>query len=586
MRNLPIVTLLAGLALLMAGCRHTPDPRLARAEALMDERPDSALAILDSVVPSSLRGGGDRALHAMLLTMARDKNYLDPTDDSLISVAVDYYRTHDDPLRSAISSYYQGRVYYLKGNPALAVTSYARAKDVAELNGLHFWAGMACRGISIICRESYNAEDALVYARRELEHHRKSRVQPFLDYAQYDYGLALYNRKEYDSALLIAESLVDTATLKEDAGMMYGALQLKEMSLASKGRRGEALAILRQLLSHPYAQNQDSVDYGQLLYETGEEERAMRWLDSVSDQGWTMTHYLRSLHLAREGNFREALQEMRSFDSINVVEYKRAVSNTVMSDLDNFHTLNRQLDQASIRELRLRNTLILVLGAGVLLTVILLFRRRMMRHRREMSYAREVTGELRRALGEYEARQKASSELASRLRDTISRLEADAGDNLRVTGELREALAKAEARETQVSGLLSVLRETECDFLDEVGRIAGSNLGTERVNPKLVVILSKFLTAYSKDGDKVGKLEEYADLMHSGIVGAFRAEPLHLKEADYRLFLYSVLGFSTATITLLLGEDKADKVYNRRYRIKAKVQELPEERRGTYDQYL
>ncbi|MBD5290373.1 MAG: hypothetical protein HDS26_06785, partial [Bacteroides sp.] len=70
------------LTLLVAGCGGGVDrARLERAETLMDARPDSSLQILDSIDASRLRGG-DRALYALLLTQARDKNYLDLSNDS------------------------------------------------------------------------------------------------------------------------------------------------------------------------------------------------------------------------------------------------------------------------------------------------------------------------------------------------------------------------------------------------------------------------------------------------------------------------------------------------------------------------
>ncbi len=585
-----LLPLLAALTLLLAGCSHRPDPRLARAEALMDERPDSALAILDSVHPSSLRGGGDRALHAMLLTEARDKNYLDPTDDSLISVAVDYYRTHDDPLRSAISSYYQGRVYYLRDSLPAALVSYLRAKDIAERNGLHFWAGMSCRGVADTYRRVGNYGAQLTYARKQKDHTLRSGRSPYVGYALTDYAWALHNAHNTDSALAVLDQAIDTAIVRNDRGLYHQALRYRSQCLLAEDRYREAYPMLKELWESRVALSMDSLNLAWCMASLGDLDKALEMVDTIEGDGRPLREILLVRRHKATGDYRKAVEVMERLDSVTGESQEQTESSTLSYYLESHYDLSRRLDEAMRQRDRLRYLLsLLSLGVVVVLlgsVAFMTYRRRRRRLELRLALAEQLRLELRRSLGEYEARQKASSEVASQLRETISRLEAEAGDHSRVTGELREALAKAEARETQVSGLLSILRETECDFLDEVGRIAASNLGAEKVNAKLAVILRKFLTAYSKDGDKIGKLEEYADLMHSGVVGAFRAEPLHLKEADYRLFLYSVLGFSTATITLLLGEDKADKVYNRRYRIKAKVQELPEERRARYDQYL
>ena len=84
------------LSSLLAGCGGGVDrARLERAKTLMDARPDSSLQILDSIDASRLRGG-DRALYALLLTQARDKNYLDLSNDTIINEAVDYYGREED----------------------------------------------------------------------------------------------------------------------------------------------------------------------------------------------------------------------------------------------------------------------------------------------------------------------------------------------------------------------------------------------------------------------------------------------------------------------------------------------------------
>ncbi len=87
--------------LLLTGCN---DPKsvtdaLARAEALMNEYPDSAWAVLNTFSPDEMRQNRTRALYALLYTQAQDKTYRDETNVSLISIAVDYYLNTDDVRR-------------------------------------------------------------------------------------------------------------------------------------------------------------------------------------------------------------------------------------------------------------------------------------------------------------------------------------------------------------------------------------------------------------------------------------------------------------------------------------------------------
>ena len=85
---------------------------LHRAEALMNESPDSAWTLLNTISPDEMGQNRNRAFYALLYTQAQDKTYRDETDDSLISIAVDYYRHTDDARRKFLSYYYKGRVHF------------------------------------------------------------------------------------------------------------------------------------------------------------------------------------------------------------------------------------------------------------------------------------------------------------------------------------------------------------------------------------------------------------------------------------------------------------------------------------------
>ena len=78
---------------------------LHRAEALMNEYPDSAWTLLNTISPDEMEQNRNRALYALLYTQAQDKTYRDETNDSLISVAVDYYRNTEDVRHKFLFSF-------------------------------------------------------------------------------------------------------------------------------------------------------------------------------------------------------------------------------------------------------------------------------------------------------------------------------------------------------------------------------------------------------------------------------------------------------------------------------------------------
>ena len=86
------------ITLALTACTDSPvDARLDLADSLMESRPDSALTILDSISAADLRGDAQKARHALLLSMALDKNYIDTTTFDVLQPAIDYYPRHGSP---------------------------------------------------------------------------------------------------------------------------------------------------------------------------------------------------------------------------------------------------------------------------------------------------------------------------------------------------------------------------------------------------------------------------------------------------------------------------------------------------------
>ncbi|MDE5623063.1 MAG: hypothetical protein K2I62_00330 [Alistipes sp.] len=129
------------LAVACGGPRHIRQ-QLDRAEILMDEHPDSALKILNPMDRRALENPRTKARHALLLSQALDKNYIDVDNDSLIGEAVRYYSRCGSDVERAKAHYYYAVV---KGNAAesgtaikalLTAREYVEKTDDARMKGL------------------------------------------------------------------------------------------------------------------------------------------------------------------------------------------------------------------------------------------------------------------------------------------------------------------------------------------------------------------------------------------------------------------------------------------------------------------
>lgn len=105
-------------------CRET----LSQMESYIEERPDSALAVLKQMNASELSGKEEKAKHALLYSMALDKNVIDKTDFEVLQPAIDYFENKGGSATDKMRTYYyQGRIYQNQGNDALAMECFVSA---------------------------------------------------------------------------------------------------------------------------------------------------------------------------------------------------------------------------------------------------------------------------------------------------------------------------------------------------------------------------------------------------------------------------------------------------------------------------
>ncbi|MCD7849948.1 MAG: tetratricopeptide repeat protein [Parabacteroides sp.] len=104
-------------------------PLLQEAETLMGSQPDSSLCLLESVQSPEKLSTEEYATWCLLVTQARDKNYVEHTSDSVIEVAVRYFEKRKDPHRKAQAYYCQGRVLSDLDASEEALDAYLKAKE-------------------------------------------------------------------------------------------------------------------------------------------------------------------------------------------------------------------------------------------------------------------------------------------------------------------------------------------------------------------------------------------------------------------------------------------------------------------------
>ena len=182
----------------------------ARVEAVMDEHPDSALAMLDSVASEmDTYSKAQRMRYELLHAKAQNKAYVDFTSDSIMKEVVAYYDAHGTANEQVEAHYLLGCVYRdLKESP-MALQCYLDATEKADTLSADCDYGMLMRVWGQIANEF--DRQAMPYKELEALEHVRYCARKCNDTLSYIIGVEL-DRRAYVYA---ADTSMATARYKE-----------------------------------------------------------------------------------------------------------------------------------------------------------------------------------------------------------------------------------------------------------------------------------------------------------------------------------------------------------------------------------
>lgn len=162
--NILFISFAASLCLF--SCQGNSLSLLSQVESYINDRPDSARAVLEAMDVRNLRSDRAKAKHALLYSMALDKNYIDLENDSIINVAVRYYKKYGTSEEKMKSYYYLGRIHSNARNYDEAMKCFQEALDSSGQTPDHYFLELIFSAMSDVNSWNYNASQALFYAQK------------------------------------------------------------------------------------------------------------------------------------------------------------------------------------------------------------------------------------------------------------------------------------------------------------------------------------------------------------------------------------------------------------------------------------
>lgn len=220
---------------------------LDKAEEIMNEKPDEALVLLDSLSTSEVKSRAAYARLSLLRSIALDKNIVDTSDISIILPALKYYENHGSRLDKARTYFYYGRVLQNGGDDDGALEAMSKAELYAEQTSDLYLRGLIADAIG----RTYDGNDedsaAVKYYNEALEcfdsiGSRKNRM-----YMLEIISCFYMKTGKYEKSVRYAEEALKAAVeLNDTTEMISMAVNLSDAYCAS-GNLGSASDVIRKI---------------------------------------------------------------------------------------------------------------------------------------------------------------------------------------------------------------------------------------------------------------------------------------------------------------------------------------------------
>lgn len=543
------IALLFVMIVTLAGCKSRQDKIMDRAEGIMLQHPDSARALLESIQLEELSSDSRKARHTVLLTEARYKTFEDDTVAGPISKAADYYNGDlKSPYRMK-AYYYKSNILYNTKKGGEALINLMHSEKTAFLRQDTLWLGLIHGEIGRNFANMNNPAASIPWLEMAVSELTGKRNNYYLsDYVlllakeYYNYALSSDNNCQdfSEKAIEQAKILKEIAIQENDHEYLYHVKKIIADCLILQDKLPEAKSILINMEDslYMYMTPHDYVNLGELYLEDNNIVKAKACQDSVARLDPKRMSLMAAI-ARKEGNYEEAFNYLLRNQIYNQQDYKEWMQRE-QSDIlyDNFRLTTRNF------EITIKNqNLWIALLCCILVIICIAVAYQHNRSKKEKRKILNQAEDLRTVISTLEEKNKESQNLAEAIEEVKEVLKSALSEQFNVLDDLT-------AKYYEVKDMSS----RQSQFFRMIENLISSVQEDEKITEKMAGIVDRHL---------------------DGLMSSLKTDLPNVTKNDYRIFLFTVLGFSAKSISVF--EDvEIDKVYRRKYSLKKKLEKLPE----------
>ena len=441
---------------------------LRTADSLMEEHPDSALAILKRDSLEICRSGKDfRLWYALSRTEADDKCYILHVSDSAIRIAAGCYDSYGSALQRVRADYLLGRVYcdmHLYGH-ALTSFNKAIAVDAENDSVINRYKARAATWAGYVYEVEGLHKDALRYNKLAYGYAKKAGAQVTEIYSLRDIGRSYRDLNRNDIAIPYYQQAAKKAKAIDDANLYNMVMEELAGIYIEEGRLDEAYAALntkflattdKDIASHYYIWAMYFGKIGQLDSAVAYDKRGMIYSEISIKRDVSLD--LARL-LTKQGKRDEAMEYYEKYsvysDSVEASELKE--TSDMLSQVEKSIDVERKNAVLASSQLRLAAVMSILVVVVVIASVALLgmYLKRKRKQREQLERVRRYR--LERSMKE--------KQRAQQNKERIALLENELTASNQTLSELRQELIRNEAEMLKYKDALTAFEQKHGELL-------------------------------------------------------------------------------------------------------------------------
>ncbi len=520
-------------------------------ETFINERPDSALTILDSFDTSLLENKSVWAHHSLLHAQAKDKCYIDETNDSLMTQVVNYYEGKRDKEKLFKAYYYLGRIQYNAGDYAESMLSYTKAEQLIDKIDDDFIKGLLYAQLGMLHQKYYDYPNSIKAYNTAQKYYESAEKITHQYFTMLNIGYILHEQKEFVQAEKVYLNVMNWAYDNNIISLCHEAIEYLITLYDETGRTQLSIDLINS--------KHDILDPNSLhiihskAYANAVSGKHSAY-DIILNEGWTqcynivdtVNNYFYEFYIAKMlGHYKEALEKYEIIYGIQDSLTRISIEQPLLSVKNKFLQTENAYMQLQVHGSQVKVITILLLSVILIISSGYIFVKRLTKKNLEIIQYVEAADELERNL------------LSKR----------NEVDNLTYNISIIDSELQSS------SSYISTLFMRQYALLN---KLTSTYYETHVCNKDMEAIYKQVKAEIERLGSDKRAIQELENMVnrHKGnIMSIIRKELPMLQEMDFRLLCYLCTGFSAKAISIFTG-DSTNNIYVKKSRIKQEIVKL------------